>query len=234
MSAPVHISSLAVSPTFCHSDWPTTVAYIVSLLQATLEGDIQTINFGSTTPAAEARDKPRFLINADGTPAYSSWASYSNGNWLARHPLAPGIIVMYEGTEASITTLDGGETATVSTTTGPFWERVTQMDARFPIGPGTLASGTVVSVGTTGGAETVTLTLEQIPSHVHTIKIGGATQATGGNVIESAETPDAPQGSKDTLRTGGDENHETVAHTNLPPYRGIWFIRRTGRLFFRQ
>lgn len=229
MSADIQITTSEVPSTFCHRTWPETWPFLVSLLEGTLEGNVQSVNFSSTTPAAEDRDKPLLKTNADGTPASAVWYSYASGNWLGKHPLVPGIVVMYEGSEASITALDGGEAATVTASTGPFWEKVTNMDAKFPIGPGTLPiSGTVVAVGDTGGLEKVTLTASEMPAHTHNIRIGGADPTSGGSVIESAQTPDVPQGQKSTESSGSGD-----AHQNMPPYRAILFIRRTARLFYR-
>lgn len=200
----------------------------MTLIQGTLEGNVQSINFGSTTPAAADRDKPWFRIGADGTP--DKFYSYSNGSWLARHPIVPGIVCLYEGSSASITTLDGGESAVITTTTGPFWEQVTQMAGRVPLGPGTLTlSGTVVAVGDTGGVDRHTLTVSEMPAHTHDLRVGGSGQADAGSIIETALNQDTPQGTAVTQSSGGGTSHQ-----NMPPYLGIFAIRRTARLYYRQ
>lgn len=227
----IAITTLDVPTTFCFTSWQQSWPTLVSLLMANQEGNQQFINFGSTTPVAEDQDKPWFRTNADGTP--DKFYSYSSGNWLALHPIAPGLIVWWNGALASVPTLDGGEAGAVSPTTGPFWEQLTQMDGRFPLGPGTLTDGTVVAVGGTGGNQKVTLNLSQIPAHTHTVKIGGQGDVAGGSIIESVQNPDSPQGQKETLSAGGDAGGNTVAHDNMPPYYGIYALKRSTRLYYR-
>lgn len=225
----IAITTLDVPSNFCHQNWQVSWSFLVGLLRAEAEG--LAYNFGNTTPAAIDRDKGWFRTNADGTP--DGWYAYANGNWLMRALLpAPGAIILWDGSAAGIDTLDGGEVGAVTTTTGPFWERVTAMDAKFPLGPGTLPGGTVVNVGDTGGAEDVTLDLDQIPSHDHgipnkkllhqTLSSGILEQGSGNNI--SLATFQAE---------GGDSNDVTVAHNNMPPWRGIFFIRRTQRIYHR-
>lgn len=226
----VAITTSDPSSTFCfrsfEQDWP----YLVSLLDGNFEGN--EINFGSTTPLAEDRDKPLFPTNADGTPRSAEWYSYSSGSWLARHPLPPGIIMLWDGAEANIPTLDGGEVATITASTGPMWEKVSAMNARFPIGPGTLPSGLVVPVGGSGGSEEVTLDLENIPLHdhgipnkklVHQVTPNGQLQQTAGNDFTTS-----------TFRAeGGKTDGTTKPHNNIPPFYGIFAIKRTARLYYR-
>lgn len=231
MSA-IAISTSDVPASFCHRDWPTTWPLLVGLLHAQFAEELNTVNVGNTTPSSENRDKPWFRLNADGTP--DGWYAYANGNWLRRYTGPdPGAIIMWDGAAAGIDTLDGGEVGAATLTTGPFWERVTSMDAKFPIGVGTLpTSGTVLAVGDTGGAEKVTLALDQIPSHdhgipnkklIHQTLSAGVLHQQGGNDL-SISTFQAD---------GGDSNDATVAHDNLPQFRAIFFIRRTIRLYHR-
>lgn len=138
---------------------------------------------------------------------------------------------MYEGSLASIETYDGGEAGAVTATTGPMWERVTQLDARFPIGPGTLPSGTAVAVTNTGGEEKHTLLEEELPNIEIKSRHRTDLQDGGG----SAALHNLPTfGTQVTVdEFGGDASGNTVAHNNLPPYYCLQFIRRTGRLYYR-
>lgn len=208
---------------FCHTDWSNTVAMIRSVLQGTVPDT--TMNFGPTTPIADNRDKPWFKTNADFTPI--DLFAFSNGEWLAKHPLAPGLVMMYEGAAGTIPTLDGGEAGAVTLFSGPFWEQVTQMDARIPIGPGNLPSGTAIPVGGDGGSETHQLTIDEMPAHDHSLgnkKVmhqtlgAGVLAQTGGDNV-SVLTASAE---------GGDDPFNI-----MPPYRGIYFLRRTARLYRR-
>lgn len=230
MSA-IAISTSDVPNGWCHTDWRVTWPFLVGLLHAQFAEELNTVNVGNTTPSSENRDKPWFRLNTDGTP--DGWYAYANGNWLRRYTGPdPGAIIMWDGAAAGIDTLDGGEAGAATLTTGPFWERVTSMDAKFPIGVGTLPGGTAVAVGDTGGADTVTLDLENIPSHDHSIAnlklihqtlSSGVLHQQGGNDL-SISTFKA---------SGGKSDGSTKAHANVPPYRGIFFIKRTVRIYHR-
>lgn len=199
---------------------------IVALLHVTFPGNFSLFNYGSDIPSPSDRDKPWIRLNSDGTP--DALYSYAMGAWLSKHPLPAGAVIMYEGTEASIDTFDGGEAGAISAIGGPFWQRVTEMDARMPIGPGTLPSTTVLNVGDTGGEEKHQLTVGELPKFTPTLNngsqiwsnIGGVGNPSGGGTTGLVNIT--------ANQIGNDE-----AHNNLPPYNAIWFIRRTARLYRR-
>lgn len=232
----VVINASTLPPGFCHTSWPLTFSTFASLLSAELSGNLNTMNFGSSTPTPENQDKPWFRLTTNGAP--DKWYVYYNGFWVAKHALPSGVITLWDGLEASIVTLDGGETGAVTELSGPFWERVTEFDARFPLGVGTLASGTAVAVGATGGAETVTLTNEQMPRHRHSIETrqyqpsGNPNNSAGNRILTNNDFNTAAVQFHTTF-TGGDEEGENASQTNMPPYRGCFFLKRTGRLFHR-
>lgn len=124
---------------------------------------------------------------------------------------------------------------------GGTWERI--QDAFL------LAAGTNHSAGSTGGAETVTLTAGEIPSHTHgektltggweigTARIGGTTTPSGIISNKSRETTAyfATASSGSTLNTVGfnvnaTHTHDSVggggAHDNMPPYLTVYMWKR--------
>lgn len=239
MSVPVNITTLAVPASFCPSNIATDWPFLVKLLQASLQGDMTSFVVGASTPDVDDQDKPWLRLNADGTPDRIYY--YANGFWLCRHALAPGTIILWEGAAANIDAFDGGETATVTKICGPMWERVTELDARFPLGVGTLpVSGTVIAEGATGGADQqdVTLIEENLPEHYHHIAVeaGGETiesaagylRTGGGDEVEWA-TGNKTKGGR--TRTTGDGTAITL--TQMPPYYALYFLRRTAREFYR-
>lgn len=230
MSTSISITTQDVPQSFCFQSWPQAWPFLVGLLQGSFAGDLNTINFGNTTPSSEDRDKPWLRTNADGTP--DGWYAYANGAWLRRYSGPdPGFIGMWGGAEAGIDTLDGGEVGAATETTGPFWERVTAFDGRFPLGVGTI-SGAAVAVGAAGGADAIELEMENIPLHDHGlpgIKVLHSTAPIG--VIHADSGNDI---SVSTLKAeGGNTSGATVSHANVPPYRATFFIRRTARLYHR-
>lgn len=88
------------------------------------------------------------------------------------------------------------------------------------------ASNTAHPAGATGGSETVTLTVDQMPSHTHTLKYevpcwGGGTgqfQFNVGGAWQGSST--VPTNTVDN-NTGGSQAHE-----NMPPYLSVDMWRR--------
>lgn len=220
---------------------------IAANLIGTLPGTFSTFNYGNSTPAAADRDKPWIRTNVDGS--MDKVYTFYNGAWTALHPMAPGSVIMYEGAEAAIPTFDGGEAGAATATTGQMWEKVSQLDAKLPCGPGSFASGRTLAVTGTTGVEKHTLTESEIPALTHKhaspwIASTGASDATDFRFGNSTETvvgsgrvvDDSANNHSDRVlpltgaATGGGGGQ---SHENLPPVYGIFFLRRTARLYYR-
>ena len=99
---------------------------------------------------------------------------------------------------------------------GGTWERLKD---RF-----LLAAGDSYAAGSTGGEAEHILTVNEMPSHTHTVRIGwsntpgwGLTASTGSDtnaVVDAGTTTGA---------TGGDE-----PHNNMPPYLAVYMWKRTA------
>lgn len=233
MGQPVTISTASVPEGYCGGTLQTVWPFLISLMQAELAGANSTFNFGPTTPAPDDQDKPWFRTNADGTP--DRLYVYSGGSWVAKHAIPAGAVWLYEGSEGSIPTFDGGEAGVVTATGGPMWEKVSQLDGRFPIGPGTVGS-TTIGVGDTGGTHEHTLTMENIPKHTHSIDgrpYIGTGNITPVKVIIDDDYNPAVTNAQDTGSAGGQSDGTTKVVPHLNPYRGIFFIRKTARTHYR-
>lgn len=144
-----------------------------------------------------------YIINA----AESSGGSGGKVDLLSVYPV--GSIYM-SVTDTSPATLFGGT-----------WERIQD---RF-----LLAAGKHVA-GSTGGAENVTLTVEQMPSHNHELlrprwywadtadSTAGTAYSEASNTVEVCKGQD-----KDVKYTGGGQPHE-----NMPPYLTVYVWKRTA------
>lgn len=121
--------------------------------------------------------------------------------------------------------------------------RVPKVGARFALAVGTLPSASAVAIGSTGGAETVTLALTNIPEHGHDLNIAGsdgsnstiydglqtADESVGGAVAPSYKTNGGNPGTNPYVDpVGGDGSGNAVAHTNMPPYYGLYVYIITG------
>ncbi len=162
-----------------------------------------------------------------------------NGSWASPHPLPPLSISFLPTGKliADIGNWDGGvSTDAITDTTGPFWAEVTELRARFAMGPD--ADGGTYPPGGTGGSATHLQTQEELFPHAHRRNPDGNVE----DVHLPAGTPGAIAGdySGGTLAikqytstdlAGGDGSHTQSAMPILPPYFGLPFIRRTSRLY---
>lgn len=97
-----------------------------------------------------------------------------------------------------------------------------------------LAAGDSYAAGSTGGEATHTLTIEEMPEHIHD-KLGVSSAYLCAWASEGVSTAGmfdlkslfseslADQYSLSTLPAGGDE-----AHNNMPPYYAVYMWRRTA------
>lgn len=191
------------------------------------------VNRGSSAPSAANQIYPWIRVDP-GTSIIEGVYTYYNGLWCRPHPTpASGDERrLWVGSVGALTTYDGGDGgATVTAYTGPMWEVDTDFAAVFPLGVGTLPSGTAVAVGGTGGEETHVLTIAELATHnhplnpdnrqddQHDLSPGTAVGDFGGSgmyVKEYNVTGDTGSGD---------------AHNNMPPYRGVYFIKRTARIY---
>jgi microcystin-dependent protein len=123
------------------------------------------------------------------------------------------------------------------------WEYFTQLDARFPVGAGTLPSGTILAIGDTGGEEKHILTVAELAKHNHPVDINfdsdtgvgiapneqGYTSMAAGQVDGTLNHGDMLSNTNTNLasQTGAD-----TAHNTMPPYYTLTFLRRTEREYY--
>ena len=88
----------------------------------------------------------------------------------------------------------------------------------FPVG-----AGSTYSLNSKGGSNTVTLNVNQIPSHNHTIGVAWTTSGSGNHSVDWHGTYRNDTNASVVDHTGGGQAHE-----NRPPYIGINFIIYAG------
>lgn len=214
---------VGICPSWLIPLWPQ----LVSLLTANLNGALNVFNYGNSTPAPADQNKPWLRLDAAGR--IDKVYNYSGGAWIAKHPVAPGLIQLWQGDISTINTFDGGETAAVSATTGPMWAHVTELQAKFPIGVGTLPGGTILAVGSTGGEENHVLTTSEMPKHLHQVGLGTAADfGSGSGTLRNVHDFEDAHTTRVTDEVGGGQ-----PHNNMPPYYALHFIRKTAREWYR-
>lgn len=178
------------------------------------------------------------------------------GAWVQRHPIPPGggAGMLWFGTLVGIDTYDGGSVGTVGNASGPMWTAVTELAGRFPIGVGNLpdiVNGTVtVAVGASAGHNELVLIKDNLPADTVDVKtaIVGNAGVTGGSPVPIVGTTygsDSITGSQaacDATSTQLSGSYYTRSQTlplgiatplnTINPYFGLYFIKRTNRIYW--
>lgn len=178
----------------------------------TVDGDVISKDIQKMEGNVELGNEDRDIITVFGTirSAHSSNRLVINNPieataFIGNGAVVTGMIVMWSGRIDQIPTgwaLCNGQNGTPD------------LRDRFIVG-----AGNSYAVGTTGGAATVTLTINEMPAHTHVFSrifghIDGGGMFPGGN-------NDSPTWQDTTNSTGGNQPHE-----NRPPYYALAFIMK--------
>lgn len=130
-------------PGVCFQTWTGFLASLASSSYVELSGDVAPLNYGSTQPAANLRDRPWMVLDSvSNAPVQgiglANWSPVY-GQWVVQHtaPASGAERRIYVGSLTDLETYDGGSSGTVSDTTGPFWQEDTAFQDKFPLGVGT-------------------------------------------------------------------------------------------------
>ena len=224
----ITLTAPSLPANYCPASYQKLANDIIGGTQATFNSTIGNsfFNFGPTYPAINNQIFP--WLDQDG-----NWWIYDQSLWTRKNPVAAGGFDrrIFVGTTTDLLSYDGGDgTATATTTTGPMWMVDTLFDARFPVGAGAFAaSGAVAVLGTATSTSIVgedqhTLTVPEIPAHTHNFfpLVTADANNGGANGVQYGTTANVA-----TSSTGGG-----AAHNNLPPFYGVYFIKRTARVYY--
>jgi len=218
---------------------PTTYQEMADLFASIYSVTISMNNTGIYVSATKPSDTTlvwKQLVSVSGSYYPTRDYVFVAGLWVSRHALEPGSIMLYSGVLPDFTAFDGGDNITPAATliSGPMWEVVAELQAKMPIGAGTLPSGKVLTAGDTAGEENHSLTVPELPPHSHTVTTpklnvpGDGSSGAGAGWAEVIGSVDLT-----TSVVGGSGTPPVVTpHNNLPPYYTVNFIKRTAKQFY--
>ncbi len=221
---------------YCPTNYQQLANDVISGTQASFNSAIGNsfFNFGPTTPTLNNQVYPWLDNNGN-------WWVFQGGYWSRENPVAANSSErrIFVGTSADVLSYDGGDGTVYSGNpyAGSMWAIDTNFEARFPVGAGTFAASGVVSVnGTTtstavAGEDKHTLVTAEMPSHTHQIldQYINLTQrgSADTSVFSATNRSEGVANLLPTTSSGGD-----AAHNNLPPFYGVYFIKRTSRVYY--
>ena len=225
----ITLTAPSLPANYCPASYQKLANDIIGGTQATFNSTIGNsfFNFGPTYPAINNRIYP--WLDQDG-----NWWIYDQGFWAYKNPIAAGGFDrrIFVGTTTDLLSYDGGDgtSGTPTNYTGAMWMVDTLFDARFPVGAGAFAASGAVAVNGTATATSIvgedqhTLTVPEIPAHTHNFfpLVTADANNGGANGVQYGTTANVA-----TSSTGGG-----AAHNNLPPFYGVYFIKRTSRVYY--
>lgn len=219
------------------TEFPGTVQGLLDLIAQYEEivggEDFSGINYGPTEPAPENRDRPWFKTDNSNNPL--GWYAWNGLQWVsipntipsgltANRPSPATIGMQYFDTEIGVAiiysstgwiTVSGSPgdvkevkaaSLAVALQRNPGWSHDTDSVGR--VVAGAQADGS--DYNTTFGSQSVTLTVEQLPAHVHGTKGNYGSGGEGGSdnplYYDSAQAPVSLQNWPDTEATGDGES----------------------------
>lgn len=215
---------------YCFESFNKLGEDIMNNMSLTTDQDFTFINRGSTIPSGA--NQAYLWFNSNDQKLYE----YIGGVWVSRHPVPVGSneVRMWKGTEADLWSYDGGDgtdpsvPGNVSDAAGSFWEVDTDLSARIPLGVGTLPGGTNINAGSTGGTDEVTLVGNNLPAHTHALKYTLLGSIAGGTAYAHPDVYPTPGGTDTT----GTNSTTGAAVSIMNPYYGVYFIKRTARIYY--
>jgi len=236
--SPIKFISTTLPEGTCYTTEQMRFNGFAAALQGFFPGNVTLWNYGNSVPTADNQDKPWLRLNANGS--LDRVYIYFNGNWVSPHAIQDNAYVaIWTSDLTSLALFDGGDNNAPGDASGPMWEEVVALRAKFPLGAGTLPSTTVVAIGETGGEENHTLLLPEVPKHQHAVGTGSGQAGnnteyigvTGSGSTTALTTAVLHQ--SNTTYTGGAADGSTTPHNTMPPYLGVTYIRRSSRIFYK-
>jgi len=230
---------------------------LLGLARAKLTANFNGVVYGENAPASSDWDK-LWVRQDSGGNLIRVYTHGSYGVWVSPHPIPVGslALMIWKGSEAELKAYDEGVDEAVTAVTGPFWEIDHDFDFKVPVGAGTNGTAydgnpaTVLAVGDTGGEERHVLLEAEMASHKHLMASSHTTDTTSdidkswediGGSEAATLTPekviDVTSGDFARVhpytKTESGLTNRDKSHQNMPPYRTVYFAKRTARLYYK-
>lgn len=218
---------------YCPSSWQDLYQRMFSAGYGVFPDGLTSYVMGNTEPTADQRDLPWVRLDSSGD--FDRIYIYNSGQWRAPHPVpaSSSSRILWVGSAGDVDTFDGGAVGTVGDASGPMWAIDTAFEAKFPVGVGTFAASGAVAVLGTGGEDKHVLTETELPSDLETTvetndHIDSGATSMGLRLLSDAAGSGTTVDVALNLSVAGNN----TAHNNLPPYIGVYFLKRTARRFY--
>ncbi len=221
------IQTTQIPSGFCPSDYQSMWNMFAQHGFVSIVDSVSQLIVSATKPTDTT--KAWLQLDSLGRPVRLYW--FAQGAWLSLHPQVPGSTMIWTTALPDFTTFDGGDANALSALSGPMWEEVVALRAKFPVGVGTwpappAGTGASLAVGDTGGEQLHVLTAAEGVdlNHIHTVGRAGAPLGSGTH-------PDAQDGfylTGTSLKTGSAHeiqgNNGGGGTSNVEDLTGDWFV----------
>ena len=242
-----------LDPNYCFTTFQQLNVDMFSIAQVVSINGSRYYNLGGVEPDPDKRGFPWFNTNSG---QWFYW-NVDVGLWVRPHPVPASSEsrIMWVGDIADLAAYDGGDANPPGDASGPMWQEDENFRAKFPVGPGTMPApaSTVINVGDEGGNNQVTLPVSALPHHQHIVPICAPNSATTDPGPGGVSTNQYGQGKSQGSGNVVDDSTGTYARSFpltseassdpppatdpdpvslLPPYRGVFIIKRSSRQFY--
>lgn len=232
MSVELQLVPGSLGSGYCPATYQELYNRMFDVGYAVLPDGLSTFVKQHAEPSVDQRDLPWIRLTASG--AFDKVYIFIDGQWCSPHavPASSNQRIVWVGEAADVDIFDGGAAGTVGNASGPMWEIDTAFAARFPVGVGTFAASGAVAVNDTGGEDRHVLTEAEMPANLEVTVASNDHTSDVGTTLQHKLLSDTVGSAEVDVSVSMSAVGAGTAHNNLPPYIGVYFLKRTARLYY--